>query len=169
MAENTPASAVDIDTGADAVLETGFKDAQRDASTLMRAASVLADAEGPEDVSAALAHNLKLWVAIRSIVNSDRCSLPSEVRENLRALAKYTADITIPSKEGVIDTRDLIALARINLMIAEGLLNAERNAIIQKRAYELWEAAGRPADKSAEHWLQAERELALVAAGLPSE
>lgn len=166
MAESKPASAVDIDTGADAVLETGFTDAQRDASTLMRAASLLTDADGPEEIGAALAHNLKLWVAIRSIANSERCELPEEVRNELRTLAKYTADITIPVKEGEIDLRDIIALARINLMIAEGLLSAERNALIQKRAYQIWEEEGCPAEKSTEHWLRAEREVALAAAGL---
>jgi len=166
MAESKPASAVDIDSGADAVLETGFTDAQRDASTLMRAAGLLTDAEGTEEVGAALAHNLKLWVAIRSIANSERCELPEELRSELRTLAKYTADITIPAREGTIDLRDIIALARIDLMIAEGLLNAERNALIQKRAYEIWEEEGRPVDKSAEHWLRAERDVALAAAGL---
>lgn len=167
MAESKPASAVDIDSGADAVFETGFKDAQRDAATLMRAASLLADAEGAEEVSAALAHNLKLWIAIRSVVNSERCALPDEVRDELRTLAKYTADITIPAKEGTIELRDMIALARVDLMIAEGLLSAERNALIRKRAYEIWLEEGRPAGKSTEHWLRAEREVALADAGLP--
>lgn len=31
---------------------------------------------------------------------------------------------------------------------------------IQIRAYEIWEAAGRPAGKEAEHWQQAQAELA---------
>ncbi|MGO7042283.1 DUF2934 domain-containing protein [Rhizobium acaciae] len=35
---------------------------------------------------------------------------------------------------------------------------AERNQWIGKRAYALWEAAGRPDGKSAEHWHQAVEE-----------
>ncbi|WP_438479831.1 DUF2934 domain-containing protein [Oleiharenicola lentus] len=30
---------------------------------------------------------------------------------------------------------------------------------IAKRAYDIWEACGRPADKEHEHWTRAEREL----------
>jgi hypothetical protein len=31
---------------------------------------------------------------------------------------------------------------------------------IRDRAFELWDAAGRPADRDLDHWLQAEREAA---------
>jgi hypothetical protein len=36
----------------------------------------------------------------------------------------------------------------------------EREASIRTRAYDIWESEGRPGDRHAEHWLQAERELA---------
>ena len=32
---------------------------------------------------------------------------------------------------------------------------------VQRRAYELWESEGRPAGREHDHWLQAERELAI--------
>lgn len=32
---------------------------------------------------------------------------------------------------------------------------------VQRRAYELWESEGRPAGREHEHWLQAEREIAI--------
>lgn len=35
----------------------------------------------------------------------------------------------------------------------------EREDRIRARAYELWEAAGRPEGRQAEHWEQAEREI----------
>lgn len=38
-------------------------------------------------------------------------------------------------------------------------MNANRDEIAA-RAYRIWEAEGRPADKAEEHWLRAEQELA---------
>ena len=38
-----------------------------------------------------------------------------------------------------------------------------RHGSVEQRAYELWEAAGRPEGSALEYWLQAEREL-----GIPS-
>jgi hypothetical protein len=32
---------------------------------------------------------------------------------------------------------------------------------VQRRAYELWESEGRPAGREHDHWLQAEREIAI--------
>ncbi len=34
---------------------------------------------------------------------------------------------------------------------------SDRDARIRKRAYELWEAAGKPNDREHEHWFAAER------------
>lgn len=36
---------------------------------------------------------------------------------------------------------------------------SETEAAVKARAYELWERAGRPEGRHAEHWAQAEREL----------
>ena len=40
---------------------------------------------------------------------------------------------------------------------------------VRERAYEIWERTGRPADKSVEHWLQAEAEIAAEERGLEQE
>lgn len=40
---------------------------------------------------------------------------------------------------------------------------------IRERAYEIWEREGRPADKSLEHWLQAEAEITAEEKGLDQE
>lgn len=37
----------------------------------------------------------------------------------------------------------------------------DRNDEIRKRAYEIWKGEGEPSDRHVEHWLQAERELAI--------
>ena len=40
---------------------------------------------------------------------------------------------------------------------------------VRKRAYEIWQNAGRPEEKSVEHWLQAEGEIAAEEQGLEQE
>jgi hypothetical protein len=40
---------------------------------------------------------------------------------------------------------------------------------VRERAYELWEHAGRPDGNAAEHWLQAEAEIAAQEQGLTDE
>lgn len=40
---------------------------------------------------------------------------------------------------------------------------------IRQRAYELWEAEGRPTDRHIEHWLQAERETAPTSTATTAE
>jgi hypothetical protein len=49
-------------------------------------------------------------------------------------------------------------------LVAEHATGDQQNRIRQ-RAYELWEASGCPQGCEAEHWLQAERELSVLAAG----
>ena len=39
---------------------------------------------------------------------------------------------------------------------------------IQRRAYEIWDGAGRPAGRDMEHWLQAEREVLIPLRGDPA-
>jgi hypothetical protein len=40
---------------------------------------------------------------------------------------------------------------------------------VRERAYDLWESSGRPDGKDAEHWLQAEAEIAAEEQGLNEE
>lgn len=159
----TPAADAATDTGADAILKTGFTDAQQDALTLMQTATFLIEAESAESVGFALDYNFKVWVAIRSLINADSCTLPEEVRNNLRSLAKYTVDTTLEAGQGTIEAGKLISLARIDILIAEGLLRAEQNRTIEMRAYQIWEEEGRPEGRSEEHWMRAEREISEAA------
>jgi flagellar biosynthesis regulator FlaF len=154
------------DTAADAVLRTGLADPQRDSLTLMQTATALIEAEEGEALEAALDLNLKLWVAIRTIVNGPVCALPNEVRDNLRTLAKFTIDTTMEAGIGGFDARKAISLARIDMSIAEGLLSAEQNRLIAERAYEIWEKEGRPEGQGVSHWLRAEQEMALAVSHL---
>ena len=49
-------------------------------------------------------------------------------------------------------------------------MESEQQEAVQRRAYELWQAAGYLEGKALEHWLQAERELGLPAGStLPLE
>ena len=48
-------------------------------------------------------------------------------------------------------------------------MESEHQEAVQRRAHELWQAAGYPEGQALEHWLQAERELGLPAGStLPS-
>lgn len=47
-------------------------------------------------------------------------------------------------------------------------LKADMDDRIRRRAYELWEAEGRPQGREAEHWSRAERELAEAGGATPS-
>jgi Protein of unknown function (DUF2934) len=40
---------------------------------------------------------------------------------------------------------------------------------VRERAYEIWQKAGCPEEKSVEHWLQAEAEIAAEEQGLEQE
>ena len=42
-------------------------------------------------------------------------------------------------------------------------MDFEHQEAVQRRAYELWQAAGYPEGQALAHWLQAERELGLTA------
>ena len=42
-------------------------------------------------------------------------------------------------------------------------MDFEHQEAVQRRAYELWQAAGCPEGQALAHWLQAERELGLTA------
>lgn len=164
MATDTTANAEELDSittdaGAEAILRSNFADAEQDARILMQAASLLIEADSPEDVNLALDHNLKLWVAIKTVIQDGRSPLDDDLRSNLRSLAQYVATTTMDAGDGSIELSRLVSLARINMQIAEGLLRGEQNIQIGKRAYQIWEEEGRPEGRDVEHWLRAEAEL----------
>lgn len=154
-----PASNGIIDAGADAILKTSFTRPEDDARTLTHAATLLIEADTPEAVSTALDHNLKIWIAIKTVVQGDANPLSHEVKENLKNLAQYVSATTMQVTEGTIEESKLVSLARVNMHIAEGLLSGEQNRLIQERAYQLWEAEGRPEGRAMDHWVQAEQEI----------
>lgn len=73
----------------------------------------------------ALNANLELWVAIRTMVMRDDCSLSAAAKENLRKLAEFVAGKTFEGVDkvagGTIQT-----LVNINLQIAEGVLEGAK-------------------------------------------
>ncbi|HEY0837833.1 MAG TPA: DUF2934 domain-containing protein [Azospirillum sp.] len=158
----TAAAAADLaatDAGAEAILRTSFSMLEQDALALMHSATLLIEADTPEKVSVALDHNLKLWVAIKTVVQDDANQLAAEIKENLRSLAQFVSATTMEATEGTIEARKLVSLARVNMHIAEGLLSGQKNKMVQERAYEIWEHEGRPEGRGMEHWLRAEMEI----------
>ncbi len=149
------------DTGAEVILRTNFAVVEQDSIALLHAASLLLDADTPEKVNVALDHNLKLWIAIKTVLVNEACPVEPEVKANLRNLAQYVVNTTMEAANGAIEERRLVSLSRINMSIAEGLLRGQQNRMIQERAYEIWEAEGRPEGREQEHWLRAEAEVSV--------
>jgi len=149
------------DTGAEVILRTNFAVVEQDSIALLHAASLLLDADGGEKVNVALDHNLKLWIAIKTVLLNEDCPVEPDVKANLRNLAQYVVNTTMEAANGAIEERRLVSLSRINMSIAEGLLRGQQNRMIQERAYEIWEAEGRPEGCEQEHWLRAEAEVSV--------
>lgn len=145
--------------GADPALAGDFGPLQQDASTLADAAERIGAANTGPELSAALDHNLQLWVAIRQAVGDPANVLPEDIRANLLELARFVIDTTLGAGRGQLDPGKVDTLATINLNIAYGLTQSQRMQLIRERAYELWEAEGRPDGRHEAHWLQAEREI----------
>lgn len=166
MANETAADVDTTDAAAEAILRTTFSDPEQDARTMMQAAGLLIEADTPEKVNIALDTNLKLWVAIKTVIQDGQSALSDAVKENLRGLAQYVATTTMEAGDGSIELSRLVSLARIDMQIAEGLLRGQQNAMIQDRAYQIWEEEGRPEGREVEHWTRAEREMAAASSKL---
>lgn len=153
------------DGGAEIVLRTNFQVVEQDSIALLHAASLLIEAETPEKVNVALDYNLRLWVAIKSVLQGDANTLAPEVKANLRNLASHVVNTTMEATTGEIELRRLVNLSRINMHIAEGLLRGQQNKMVQDRAYEIWDRDGRPEGRDMEHWLLAEQEITEMLRG----
>ncbi len=98
---------------------------EEDAFSLSRAAVMLDRAKqnraDKAALTAALNHNLELWVAIQGMVARRDNGLPERVKENLISLGNYVADTTFKSADGLKD-ETIDTLININLQISEGLL-----------------------------------------------
>ncbi len=138
----------------------------QDARALAEAADMLAQAETSEQLGEALAHNLGVWVAIKSIVSAERNPLPADIRKNFDQLAVFVIRSTLSSEVGGIKVSTIETMVRINLHIAEGLVRSQRNRLVRDRAYQIWDQQGRQAGREMENWLQAEQEIqSLLTAG----
>lgn len=149
----------DTSAGAEIVLRTNFAQVEQDTLALLQAATLLVEADTPEKVGVALDHNLKLWVAIKTVLANDECPLEADVKANLRNLAQFVVSTTMEATRGEIEARRLVALSRINMNISEGLLRGEQNKMVRERAYEIWQEEGCPEGRGEEHWLRAEAEI----------
>ena len=69
----------------------------------------------------ALNENLEVWVALRSLVMRNDCTLPVETIQNLAKLSEYVAEKTFMGVDELKDAT-LDSLVNINLQISEGLL-----------------------------------------------
>ncbi|PWC94723.1 DUF2934 domain-containing protein [Azospirillum sp. TSO5] len=148
-----------VESWADTILRTNFASVEQDSIVLLQAASTLLESDEPEKVNLALDQNLKLWIAIKTVLLNDDCPVEPEVKANLRNLAQYVVSTTMLATQGAIETRKLVSLARLNMNIAEGLLSGQRNRMIQERAYQIWQEEGCPEGREQEHWLRAEAEI----------
>ncbi|MBY6264277.1 DUF2934 domain-containing protein [Azospirillum sp. 412522] len=148
-----------VESWADIILRTNFASVEQDSIVLLQAASSLLESESPDKVSITLDQNLKLWIAIKTVLLNDDCPVEPEVKANLRNLAQYVVSTTMLATQGAIETSKLVSLARLNMNIAEGLLSGHRNRMIQERAYQIWQEEGCPEGREQEHWLRAEAEV----------
>ena len=98
--------------------------AQEDALALMQSARLLAAARKSakeEDLSAALDKNMRLWTAIKTLMENKNQTLPDQIRKSLENLASFVVAKTL-EKGVLIEPDTLKTLENINLQIAEGLL-----------------------------------------------
>lgn len=158
-ASTAPVFEAPVESWADTILRTNFASVEQDSIVLLQAASTLLESDAPEKVTVALDQNLKLWIAIKTVLLNDDCPVEPEVKANLRNLAQYVVSTTMLATQGAIETRKLVSLARLNMNIAEGLLSGQRNRMIQERAYQIWQEEGCPEGREQEHWLRAEAEI----------
>ncbi len=75
-------------------------------------------------LAAALNYNLKLWFAIQGMVKRRDNILPESVEDELISLAKFVADTTFNSPDGLAD-ETVATLININLRISEALLERQ--------------------------------------------
>lgn len=68
-----------------------------------------------------LERNVQIWLALKTIVSLDGCSLSQEVRDNIGRLADFVVARTAQGVE-TISEETIRSLININLQISEGLL-----------------------------------------------
>lgn len=103
---------------------------EEQANNLSRVALLLDRARQQNDqraLAAALAEDLELWVAIKTVAEAPETVLTREVRQNLVRLSNFVAD-TIMKKGVTAGAGTLDTLINVNLQICEGLLESLKKA-----------------------------------------
>jgi hypothetical protein len=123
--------------------------AESGALALEHAASVLDHAVDGPGFLRALAHNRRVWSALRDIAERQNWLVPNR-RQTAFALGAT-------AKPGVNDD-EIHALVAINRRVSQALAGDDIDRVRQ-RAYAIWEDLGRPHGQALDHWLLAEMEV----------
>ncbi len=128
---------------ADGLLENSKMNvAQEDAFALINSAVHLSQAKdsGNEiEIAKALDDNLKLWVAIKTVLNK-RDAFPEEIKSNILKIANYIIANTVRPNEG-LNIGAIDSMVTFNLQIAEGLLAGVKLSKTEEDALALLQAA----------------------------
>lgn len=106
------------------------KNAQDEAYSLVLSANALTEAmesKNKDMINIALDNNLKLWVAIKTVVKSRQSTIPSVVKNNLLKLAEYVTAKTFEISKSYSKTA-IDSLINTNMQIAKGLLDGSEDA-----------------------------------------
>jgi hypothetical protein len=79
--------------------------------------------------------------------------------EKERARLQHQAELAARVAEAIKDESTARRLKNFAEEVRQKLLRLLRRSKVRARAYELWEAAGRPPDRDLEFWLEAEQQI----------
>jgi len=126
------------------------------AGELAKAADALAVAMETGVFCPPLDHNLRLWTAIKTVI--DRAEGEPGGREGLVELANLVAASTLALAPSLtVDA--VMPLIGLDLEIAKGLVDGIYDQLTRDRAYFLWLEAGGGHGADQRYWLQAESEI----------
>lgn len=104
--------------------------AKEEAFSLLKCAIDISTARENNDAKemvSALDNNMKLWVYIKTLANSEDTKLPKETKSNLIKLADYVSAKTIEMGQNIddINPHTLDSMIMTNLQISEGLMTRQ--------------------------------------------
>ena len=87
--------------------------------------STARDNEDKNSLVAALDNNMKLWVYIKTLANSEENKMPKETKNNLIKLADYVSAKTLEVGQDIdnLNQKAIDSMIMTNLQISEGLMN----------------------------------------------
>jgi len=100
--------------------------AEDEAYTLIMSANAMVkalDAQNPDMMNQSLDNNLKMWVAIKTLVKSKDSVIPTAVKNNLLKLADYVVAKTFEISRSFSEVA-VSSLINTNIQIAKGLLES---------------------------------------------